>query len=648
MKTLFSILCLMLITAQAGAAVNATNLTEVTTPSNSLSVAVFPTDGSTGRQYRISLPNVVLGASNGAATSAISSSMNGSNVLRSYVDSGFSAQGSVILDSVAPLITGPGSATDNAIARFDGVTGKLAQNSAATITDAGILTTAEGDFGTGARLKLRDSTLGWNEILGYDDGTSAHVPFGIRVWFPIGAGGTVDATMYFSTNSGGRIGILTTTPLYPLDVRGTIRSTGSLLIEGSAASASITSTGTISGLSNIITPCVITTNVINRGKGSWWATGGSNVQWRLAKNITLTNVTDVSACAYNPLTRTFWTIHNNNAGRITEWNLQGENLRVINGTGAQCPDGEAIVWMGGDRFAISDEDNNRIFILSITNNATGSAWDSNNCQIIQLSTSIGNDPGSGSGAEGIAWDQDRLGWWVAREKTPAQLLFVSADGATTNNYFSTAQMQAFTNSTHTDFSDLYLDRENQLLWVTQDEGGAGQFDRVLAISLLTSNVVHTINMTNFGQLEGVSVTPDGLLLVAGEVNQFAVYEPVYGGLNSGLNYKPNAQTNLPDTIQAPYGITVGLSGGLLTNMLYGTVTVDVSSVGAQTETNFVITVTGAARGDVVSLGFTNDNPGITFSARASNDTVHVRLHNYSANAVDVPSSVYSAAVLKFR
>ena len=552
----------------------------------------------------------------------------------------------------ATYVVGPGSATDNALARLDGTTGKLIKNSAATLDDSGVLTTAAGKFGSGGNITIADNGMGWDEIIGYNSAANAHTPIGFRVARPVAAAGLYNTTLFLATNNQGRVGILTENPLYPLDVRGDIHGSGSLFINGpigvgDAGVASLQSTGNITAASNIIAPNMLTSNLINRAKGSWWANGGSNVQWRLARQITLTNVADVSACAYNPLTRTFWTIHNNNAGRITEWNLAGENVRVINGTGAQCPDAEAIVWLGDTRFAISDEDNGRIFVISITNNASGSSWSTNNSTIIQLNSSIGTDLNSGSGAEGIAWDPDRNGWWVAREKTPAQLLFCSADGQTTNNYFTTAQMQTFTNSTHTDFSDLYLDRENQLLWVTQDEGGT-QTDRVLAISLLTSNVVHTINTTNFGQLEGVSVTPDGLLLLAGEVNQFAIYEPVYGGLNSGLSFNRNAQTNLPDTVQLPFGVTVGLSGALLTNMLYGTVTFDVPQVGAQTETNFVITVTGAARGDVVSLGVTNDNPGITFSARASNDTVHVRLHNYSASAVDVPSSVYSAAVLKFR
>ena len=37
-------------------------------------------------------------------------------------------------------VAGPGSSTDDALVRFDGTTGKLVQNSATTLTDAGLLT----------------------------------------------------------------------------------------------------------------------------------------------------------------------------------------------------------------------------------------------------------------------------------------------------------------------------------------------------------------------------------------------------------------------------------------------------------------------------------------------------------------------------
>lgn len=41
-------------------------------------------------------------------------------------------------------VVGPGSATDNAIARFDGTTGKLIQNSAVTVDDTGVLGFPDG------------------------------------------------------------------------------------------------------------------------------------------------------------------------------------------------------------------------------------------------------------------------------------------------------------------------------------------------------------------------------------------------------------------------------------------------------------------------------------------------------------------------
>jgi hypothetical protein len=49
-------------------------------------------------------------------------------------------------------VVGPASATDNALARFDGTTGKLIQNSSATLSDTGILVLPDGsDAATGLR-----------------------------------------------------------------------------------------------------------------------------------------------------------------------------------------------------------------------------------------------------------------------------------------------------------------------------------------------------------------------------------------------------------------------------------------------------------------------------------------------------------------
>lgn len=69
-------------------------------------------------------------------------------------------------------LVGPASSTDNAIARFDGTTGKLVQNSAATISDAGVLTCA-GVIGAmqSAVIATSESTATFNST-SYVDSTA--------------------------------------------------------------------------------------------------------------------------------------------------------------------------------------------------------------------------------------------------------------------------------------------------------------------------------------------------------------------------------------------------------------------------------------------------------------------------------------------
>jgi hypothetical protein len=65
-------------------------------------------------------------------------------------DTALSADGA--FDALAVKVEGPASATDNAIARFDNTTGKLVQNSSATISDAGKITaTFQISGATGSR-----------------------------------------------------------------------------------------------------------------------------------------------------------------------------------------------------------------------------------------------------------------------------------------------------------------------------------------------------------------------------------------------------------------------------------------------------------------------------------------------------------------
>jgi len=63
-------------------------------------------------------------------------------------------------------VVGPASATDNAIARFDSTTGKIIQNSSATVTDAGFLTANGLTFPATAVLSADPNTLD-----DYEEGT---------------------------------------------------------------------------------------------------------------------------------------------------------------------------------------------------------------------------------------------------------------------------------------------------------------------------------------------------------------------------------------------------------------------------------------------------------------------------------------------
>jgi hypothetical protein len=83
--------------------------------------------------------------------------------------------------------------------------------------------------------------------------------------------------------------------------------------------------------------------------------------------------------------------------------------------------------------------------------------------------------------------------------------------------------------------------------------------------------------------------------------------------------------------------------------LSGSATLDFGSTSAQSSSDLTITVTGAADGDVVSLGVpnasVNANTNYTAWVSAAN-TVTVRFNNYSSGAVDPASGTFKVKVFK--
>jgi hypothetical protein len=112
-------------------------------------------------------------------------------------------------------VYGPASATDNAIARFDGTTGKIIQNSAVTIADttgdittAGYLITAAGAVGTPAL-----TTTG-------DTNTGIFFPAADTIAFTEGGVESMRIT------SSGNVGIGTSSPSFMLDVNSNVIAVG--------------------------------------------------------------------------------------------------------------------------------------------------------------------------------------------------------------------------------------------------------------------------------------------------------------------------------------------------------------------------------------------------------------------------------------
>jgi hypothetical protein len=83
-----------------------------------------------------------------------------------------------LVDDASTLVTGPGVSTDNAIARFDGTSGVLIQNSSATISDTGILTADELNLVTQLSVTYggtgRTSATAYSVICGGTTATGAH------------------------------------------------------------------------------------------------------------------------------------------------------------------------------------------------------------------------------------------------------------------------------------------------------------------------------------------------------------------------------------------------------------------------------------------------------------------------------------------
>lgn len=98
-----------------------------------------------------------------------------------------------------------------------------------------------------------------------------------------------------------------------------------------------------------------------------------------------------------------------------------------------------------------------------------------------------------------------------------------------------------------------------------------------------------------------------------------------------------------------YYVTTGSTRHTLPKTLTGSATLDFGSTAAQSSTDLTITVTGAADGDVVSIGVPNASTltNSSFSAWVSaTNTVTIRFNNYSSGSQDPAGGTFKVSVIK--
>jgi len=130
---------------------------------------------STGTVWTIDIDAVTYAKMQNATESRLLGRGQGSgdgNIEEISLGTGLSLTGTTLSATNVGDVVGPSSATDNAIARYDGTTGKLIQNSAVTIDDSGGIESTYSDASTNASTTIinRNHTTSGTAAAGFGSG----------------------------------------------------------------------------------------------------------------------------------------------------------------------------------------------------------------------------------------------------------------------------------------------------------------------------------------------------------------------------------------------------------------------------------------------------------------------------------------------
>jgi len=315
-----------------------------------------------------------LPVANGGTGTATPSLVQGTNIsiTGTWPNQTIAATGSASGD-----VTGPGSSTDNAVARFDGTTGKIIQNSSLQVNDSGEVTVgvwkgtevglSYGGTGASSASQARGNILpsytgNAGKVLAVNSGAT-DVEY-------ISAGGT--GTVTSVAVSGGTTGL--TTSGGPITAAGTITLAGTLAVANGGtgtstpsivAGTNVTVTGTwpnqtiaASGAAQVY-PGTGIANSTGSAWGTSYSTSGSGTVIPLATGASLTTPTQTSYEDWTPASAPsyaegrFW--YDSTAKTFAYYNDvsstavhigQDTIIKVINNTGSSIANGSPVYVTG--------------------------------------------------------------------------------------------------------------------------------------------------------------------------------------------------------------------------------------------------------------------------------------------------------------
>ena len=255
---------------------------DVAGPANSTADAVAVFNGTTGKVLKNSV--TTLSGAGLLTTGAVSvdalTLTTGAGAGRLLQSDGDGNSSWVVISAD---VAGPGSATDDAIARFNGITGKLVQNSLATVNDVGLMTTPSLSVGA---LQLTTCASAGRFLQSDGSGNSSWVELNAGTGDVVGPGLATDTAVAVYNGTSGKViknsgatidasGTFTTAlvavPAFRLT---TTPGAGRVLQSDGTGNGSWVATGSASGVGNVSNDGSSTDNAVVR----WDGTTGRIVQ----------------------------------------------------------------------------------------------------------------------------------------------------------------------------------------------------------------------------------------------------------------------------------------------------------------------------------------------------------------------------------